>query len=180
MALEPDSGKRCPDCAEPVREQARVCRFCGYRFDAPPAETPTQRRGIGRRRRESNASSLPELLADWDVVLRPGERAIFFTIARARWRDAGERRDEQGFLLVTTMRLMLLKSPRPGGLFGLMRSRDPGPMDVAVTIELSEVSDATIRGRRRPELQLDGRLTVSDVDSDMLIDIREHVLDATS
>lgn len=25
--------KSCPDCAESVREEARVCRFCGYRFD---------------------------------------------------------------------------------------------------------------------------------------------------
>jgi uncharacterized protein UPF0547 len=31
----PDTGdqKICPDCAEPVRAAARVCRFCGYRFD---------------------------------------------------------------------------------------------------------------------------------------------------
>lgn len=25
--------KRCPDCAEDVRAQARKCRFCGYQFD---------------------------------------------------------------------------------------------------------------------------------------------------
>lgn len=25
--------KRCPDCAEAVQAAARVCRFCGYRFD---------------------------------------------------------------------------------------------------------------------------------------------------
>jgi hypothetical protein len=25
--------KICPDCAEPVRNAARVCRFCRYRFD---------------------------------------------------------------------------------------------------------------------------------------------------
>ena len=28
--------KLCPDCAEEVKEAARVCRFCGYRF-APPS-----------------------------------------------------------------------------------------------------------------------------------------------
>jgi hypothetical protein len=25
--------KTCPDCAESVRPAARVCRFCGYRFE---------------------------------------------------------------------------------------------------------------------------------------------------
>lgn len=26
--------KQCPDCAEIVKAEARVCRFCGYRFAA--------------------------------------------------------------------------------------------------------------------------------------------------
>jgi uncharacterized protein UPF0547 len=25
--------KRCPDCAERIKVDARVCRHCGYRFD---------------------------------------------------------------------------------------------------------------------------------------------------
>jgi rubredoxin len=30
--------KTCPDCAEMVKAEARVCRFCGYRFDLAEAE----------------------------------------------------------------------------------------------------------------------------------------------
>ena len=29
-----DSSKRCPECRERIRLSARVCRFCGFRFDA--------------------------------------------------------------------------------------------------------------------------------------------------
>ena len=31
--------KRCPDCTETVRSEARKCQFCGLRFDAPPASS---------------------------------------------------------------------------------------------------------------------------------------------
>lgn len=35
-----DETKQCPDCAEMIKTQARVCRFCGKRFeDLPTTET---------------------------------------------------------------------------------------------------------------------------------------------
>lgn len=49
--LDPDAGqgyrasrsgagtKVCPDCAETVQEAARVCRYCGYRFDGDDTVT---------------------------------------------------------------------------------------------------------------------------------------------
>ena len=41
MTSTPET-KVCPDCAEDVKAAARVCRFCGFRFDAgdEPAVVP--------------------------------------------------------------------------------------------------------------------------------------------
>jgi hypothetical protein len=33
------SGKKCPQCAETVKADARVCRFCGWRFEEVPTQT---------------------------------------------------------------------------------------------------------------------------------------------
>ena len=32
----PEGFQRCPDCAELIMEDARVCRFCGYRLAPAP------------------------------------------------------------------------------------------------------------------------------------------------
>jgi predicted amidophosphoribosyltransferase len=34
-ALQPDT-KQCPDCAEPIAAEAKVCKHCGYRFRVCP------------------------------------------------------------------------------------------------------------------------------------------------
>ena len=32
--------KTCPECAESVKAAARVCRYCGYRFDSETSTAP--------------------------------------------------------------------------------------------------------------------------------------------
>ena len=72
--MEPQ--KQCPDCAEMVRAEARVCRFCGYRFDGARRD---DRRGGGSSsatgaladllRRPKAARSLAEILENWGLKL---------------------------------------------------------------------------------------------------------------
>ncbi len=39
--MSQEDEKVCPDCAERILAAARVCRYCGYRFDGPPEDVPS-------------------------------------------------------------------------------------------------------------------------------------------
>lgn len=41
--LESGRAKKCPECAELVQPDARVCKHCGTRFMAPPEPEPDNR-----------------------------------------------------------------------------------------------------------------------------------------
>lgn len=40
VAVRPEPTRTCPQCAESVRAEAKVCRFCGYKFIPDPAPRP--------------------------------------------------------------------------------------------------------------------------------------------
>jgi hypothetical protein len=90
-----DDLKKCPDCAEAVRAEARVCRFCGYRFDGTRRSDGGVLGGLVRRSRE--AVPLPELLAGWGAELATDEVIGYFGYCKL---DASH-----GFLLVTSARV---------------------------------------------------------------------------
>jgi hypothetical protein len=100
-----DELKKCPDCAEMVRAEARVCRFCGYRFDGTRRATG----GAGSLgefliRRSRTSVPLPELLAGWGVELGEGETAGYFGYCGLD--------DAHGFLLITNRRLAFFAGRR--------------------------------------------------------------------
>jgi hypothetical protein len=91
-----DQLKKCPDCAEMVRAEARVCRFCGYRFDRPRAGGGSALADL-LRRPQAAVVPLPELLAGWGSQLRDDETVGYFGYCKLD--------SSFGFLLVTNERV---------------------------------------------------------------------------
>ena len=77
-----------------VLAEARVCRYCGYRFASAPAT-----RALGWLRRPAEPKPLPALLLDWGIELPGDEEVAFFGLCSVD--------SEAGFLLVTNLRLVV-------------------------------------------------------------------------
>jgi len=93
--------KRCPDCAEDVREQAQRCRFCGHSFD--PALR--QRAVLDFLIRPKPTMSADQLLASWGAELDPDEALERISFCRL------ERSD--GFLVLTDRRVLFYTAKQP-------------------------------------------------------------------
>jgi hypothetical protein len=106
--------KRCPDCAEDVREEARRCRFCGYSFEP--------RRPAGALLDFVRASKTPlsaeQLLASWGTELEAGEALERMVYCRLDETD--------GFLVVTVRRAMFFSARKPRCLLQVQREAISG------------------------------------------------------
>ena len=93
--------KRCPDCAEDVREQATRCRFCGHSF------VPRLPAGgaLDFLRRPRPTPTGEELLASWGVELDAGE-----TLERLVFCRLG---DTDGYLVLTGRRALFFTARKP-------------------------------------------------------------------
>ena len=93
--------KRCPDCAEDVREQATRCRFCGHSF------APRRPAGgaLDLLRRPRTAMTGEELLASWGAELDAGETLERMVFCRLD--------DADGYLVLTARRALFFTARRP-------------------------------------------------------------------
>jgi hypothetical protein len=160
---EDEELKRCPDCAEMVRAQARKCRFCGYRFD--------RRARAGNGPHQPPPGTIAELLEDWEIALDGEENVELFTYARARGARGGHAFTADGFLLVTSARMLLISTPRR-----LLPLRGQARPVVMFERRLSDLGEPEIAARlRRATLRVGHELTLSAIPRSTLERLRTHI-----
>lgn len=140
--------KPCPDCAESVLAEARVCRYCGYRFDS--AESPSEGGLMSLLVSRRQDATLPQVLTRWGIVLEEDEdvEAVAMSVARLR--------NTAGFVVVTEIRFLFVDGRHS-------RRRPAELLEVRDLADLLRVH--VVRRRLRRLLALEWR------DGQMLLDV---------
>lgn len=161
----PDGFKQCPDCAEWVRNEARKCRFCGYRFEEPPKRSHSPAA-------EQAPSSVPELLAQWGSELESGEKIAFFLAAQALGARVSPSGIAPGFLLVTDRRLAFYAPKRRS----LLRRDDAQGATTVLDRRHDDRNDLQIVSQRwhRAEIRVGG-ITLRGIPRRTLDQIRSYL-----
>lgn len=76
LRLEYGRYKACPQCAEAVRQQAKICRFCKYKFGDPLYEELRERVELADQIREQFAHEYQDQLPNLDALLTREEYRI--------------------------------------------------------------------------------------------------------
>jgi hypothetical protein len=150
--------KRCPECAEDVRQEALKCRFCGYRFDLRKPASPVARfsSALGLFKK-STAETPYDLLSEWGVELDLDEPVRFWVFGRVSTRH--------GYLVVTDRRFLIFEStPRRS-----YRKLHEHPLDAVTAVELLPTGDLQIRG-------VDHDVTVRGVNAASAKAVSDHIL----
>jgi hypothetical protein len=124
-----------------VLAEARVCRYCGFRFDG------RERTGAPAPIGASPANArLPDLLPAWGVELAAGEDVAFFGPCRLD--------SDHGYLLLTSARLAFLV-PAPVSVRAFLAA--PRQLRTLLDWPLARVSNVEVDARRaRLRLQVSG------------------------
>jgi hypothetical protein len=172
--VEPEAPtKTCPDCAETVLAAARVCRHCGYRFEAPPRAAPDTRLppALAWIRPVTQDGTLAEQLERWGIELAHGEvagrlllctvdsRLGYLTVTNRRivfvapeHRKAGPQRTRA----LTLTELETVRYERTGRLLGkTVVTLEAGPASIVVH-DLSAKNLQALRDALPPAVQAGG------------------------
>ena len=147
--------KACPDCAELVLEAARKCRYCGYRFDRPSSQPPSEGLFAHMFRRPATHLTMIETLQQLGVELHPGERPVGLWLARVKGVD--------GYVVLTDERLCFVM-----GLRHRNETRAPWqrPLDELAGAEISthrRKATLVLHWRDSTDMSIDG-LEKKDLD----------------
>jgi hypothetical protein len=138
--LESGNSKKCPFCAEIIKKQAVVCRFCGRDLPTVTASAQTEFRRLAEKFNFVNNVSSTDVETWWaanDLGTSPGQNHnVYLMIQDERWRLGSNEREVAD------------RIKRVPGNMTLEQSANLKVMEQGITGEKSDVLSAALRTYR--------------------------------